>query len=165
MGRCKPCHLARNKADRALRAESGMCVRCGVHPAATGKRACGQCSSVASEWRIANRQRYLAYNKAWKKAHPESKRVSRRIARRRREARVRGGSLRAADIKFLLKSQKGKCAVCRVKLTRYDIDHVIPLAAGGLHDRHNVQLLCPDCNNRKGAKDPMEFMRSEGFLL
>lgn len=29
----------------------------------------------------------------------------------------------------------------------------------------NVQLLCSRCNLSKGAKHPVEFMQSQGYLL
>jgi hypothetical protein len=29
----------------------------------------------------------------------------------------------------------------------------------------NVQLLCPPCNLKKHAKDPIQFMQERGFLL
>lgn len=32
------------------------------------------------------------------------------------------------------------------------VDHVVPLASGGTHDRSNLQVLCSSCNGRKAAK-------------
>ena len=52
-----------------------------------------------------------------------------------------------------------KCQHCgkRVKLNgsredRPEIDHIVPISAGGAHVWDNVQLLCRDCNSRKSAK-------------
>lgn len=62
--------------------------------------------------------------------------------------------------------QKWKCAICRVSLSKaYHVDHIHPLARGGSHVPANIQLLCPNCNVRKSAKDPMDHMRSLGRLL
>ncbi|MGL5935922.1 MAG: HNH endonuclease, partial [Cetobacterium sp.] len=36
---------------------------------------------------------------------------------------------------------------------------------GGAHCDSNVQLLCPTCNLRKAAKDPVVFMQEMGRLL
>ena len=43
--------------------------------------------------------------------------------------------------------------------------HIIPLALGGANDDLNVQLLTPDCNQRKKAQHPVDYMQSQGFLL
>jgi hypothetical protein len=40
---------------------------------------------------------------------------------------------------------------------RYHVDHVMPLSKDGLHDKDNIQLLCPKCNLSKAAKDPYEW--------
>lgn len=37
----------------------------------------------------------------------------------------------------------------RQKLT---VDHIVPLAAGGTHDRSNLRVLCDRCNGRKAAR-------------
>jgi 5-methylcytosine-specific restriction endonuclease McrA len=63
-------------------------------------------------------------------------------------------------------AQRWRCAICKCSVRdKYDLDHIIPLAKGGAHHRKNVQLLCPTCNRRKGAKDPIEYMQSLGHLL
>ena len=34
----------------------------------------------------------------------------------------------------------------------YHVDHIRALADGGANDRTNLQLLCPTCNIKKGAR-------------
>lgn len=87
--------------------------------------------------------------------------------KRNRKARVRNapGKHSAADIATIFRLQKGKCAVCRMALTKQHVDHIVALAKGGSNDRKNLQLLCPPCNHTKSAKDPVDFMQSKGFLL
>lgn len=54
---------------------------------------------------------------------------------------------------------RGKCTFCQKDLTgllspQFDshMDHIIPLANGGINDVSNLQLLCASCNLSKGAK-------------
>jgi hypothetical protein len=66
----------------------------------------------------------------------------------------------------LFKLQRGKCACCKEPLgDDYHMDHITPLALGGTNTDDNIQLLRAICNRKKGAKDPIEFMQSRGFLL
>ena len=61
-----------------------------------------------------------------------------------------------------------KCAVCAKRFTKANpmqLDHIMPLALGGLHDDSNLQSLCAKCNQRKNAKDPLAFARENGRLL
>lgn len=46
---------------------------------------------------------------------------------------------------------KGKCYWCG-KTCEPTIDHVIPLAKGGLHVAENVVVACMKCNRKKSAK-------------
>lgn len=51
---------------------------------------------------------------------------------------------------------RGHCANCGVAITMEleadgHIDHIVPLAAGGSNDLVNLQLLCKQCNLKKGA--------------
>lgn len=62
--------------------------------------------------------------------------------------------------------QRWRCAACRVDVRKnYHVDHIVALANGGKHEPLNIQLLCPTCNVRKWAKDPVTFMQEKGFLL
>ena len=47
---------------------------------------------------------------------------------------------------------KGACQSCGWRLTpgtRWEIDHVLPLALGGRHDATNLQVLCAQCHGSK----------------
>lgn len=108
-----------------------------------------------------NRERVREGMKRWRAANPEK---VREFSERRKGRKL--GRLPRGTVKRLLELQRGKCPVCRKPLgSKYHVDHIEPLARGGKHDPANVQLLCPSCNVRKSAKDPILFMQSRGFLL
>ena len=76
------------------------------------------------------------------------------------------GRLPNGTVSDLLKLQKGRCIYCDSEIkTKYHLDHIVPLSKGGAHERRNVQLLCPTCNVRKSAKDPIQFAQERGLLL
>lgn len=95
-----------------------------------------------------------------------------RVHKRRKSKEAAGGSFTPADIEQIYKMQRGRCAYCRVPLRRkYQIDHIDP---HGSNDPKNLQLTCsvplsaesPRCNQSKGSKDPLIWVREEfGFLL
>lgn len=72
--------------------------------------------------------------------------------------------LRHLDIGAIGQAQDWKCVYCGVQLTgkfsplkegkRYQRDHIIPLATGGMTEQDNVQLTCSRCNQRKNALMP-----------
>lgn len=100
--------------------------------------------------------RYLTYNKAWKKRNPE--RV--RIYQSKRRAMVKnapGGNYKLQDIQKLKQLQSNKCWWCGKELVKYEIDHRIPLFAGGTNYLNNLVLSCCDCNRKKWVKMPYEF--------
>lgn len=76
------------------------------------------------------------------------------------------GRLQYGTIPALRKLQRNKCAICKASIaSQYHVDHIVPLALGGKHDRANIQLLCPPCNLAKSSRDPIEHMQSLGRLL
>lgn len=77
----------------------------------------------------------------------------RAAAAARRRGRV-VGSYTGADVMELYSRQRGLCVLCgrRLDVVGYHVDHVKALARGGLNVAGNLQLLCPRCNLRKGAR-------------
>lgn len=62
----------------------------------------------------------------------------------------------------LYRDQNKICAVCdeSVKARLMHIDHITPKARGGRDEIENFQLLCSDCNQRKGIKTTAEARRN-----
>lgn len=118
----------------------------------------------ARAYQMANKEKIGLYQLEYRRANPEIIRMG-GIHRR---ARVRNalGSHSPQDIKDLHRTQRRLCVVCKIALRPgFHIDHIVPLKLGGSNGKENLQLLCPDCNRRKHAKDPVKFMQEQGFLL
>lgn len=130
-------------------------------------------------YRIKHKDKYQVWVKSWAKNNPEKmyefsknwrKKNSHRVATWNRNNQAKRklavGTHSIEDILLRLKWQHGMCAACRVDISKkYHVDHYQPLARGGSNYPSNLQLLCQPCNNRKHAKDPIDFYRSLGFLL
>lgn len=76
------------------------------------------------------------------------------------------GSHTDEDVERIAEQQGFRCAYCRVsvKVKRHK-DHIIARARGGSNWPSNLQILCPSCNLKKWAHDPIEFAKSLGNLL
>lgn len=116
-------------------------------------------------WNAKNPEWLRAYSVDYRAANP----LVIQAAHQRRKAKLRGasGSHTAEDILAIAKSQKYRCAYCRIKITSADwhVDHIIPVSRGGSDDPKNLQLTCASCNLRKKDKDPLVFARKLGRLL
>jgi len=119
------------------------------------------------KWRKANpdlvKTTLARAKKAFKERHPLAERI--RAHKRRLLIRENGGTYTEEDVKRLLRMQRSRCAYCRKNLPNYHVDHIIPLARGGMNDARNLQLLCAPCNLEKWCHDPIEFSRQRGLLL
>lgn len=51
------------------------------------------------------------------------------------------------------------CAYCGKELagSYYEIDHIMPVARGGLTEIRNLVLACPECNRAKGDRSPFSW--------
>lgn len=77
----------------------------------------------------------------------------------RRRARKAGGKLSKGLTQRLYAQQNGLCACCGQPLgEKYHLDHIMPLALGGLNEDSNMQLLTARCNLQKSAAHPDEYM-------
>lgn len=64
------------------------------------------------------------------------------------------------DYKYeLYYDQNELCAGCQEKILfkNFHVDHIVPKDRGGGDEKSNLQLLCLNCNSRKGTKDDAEF--------
>lgn len=117
-------------------------------------------------WQREKREREKARWNArkWARNNPEKAKVIRKAASARRRARLLSapGRFYSYHVDIKLQEQGGRCANphCRCELTEFHADHVIPLARGGSNSASNIQLLCPSCNLKKGAKSMEEFLKS-----
>lgn len=110
------------------------------------------------------RERHLARAFDRRKLNKESRRI---WSQNRRARKLQSGGKLSTNIKSRLFSlQKGKCACCGKSLgSNYHLDHIIPLVLGGPNEDSNIQLLRAECNLKKNAKHPIDYMQSKGFLL
>ncbi len=103
-----------------------------------------------------------AMQKRYREANPDKIRLWNRL---RRISQSAAGKVGVAEVRFLMEKQKGRCAICEVRLAKYHIDHIQPLSKGGDNARQNLQLLCPPCNLSKSDRLPIKHMQSIGRLL
>lgn len=117
-----------------------------------------------SEFYWRNRERNLAAMKRWRENNPEKFAAAQRRwqqanqarkteLQRQRLARKLAQFVAEVDEQEIILRDLGICGICGEQIMGpFDLDHVIPLAAGGTHEPNNVQLAHPTCNRRKGAK-------------
>jgi 5-methylcytosine-specific restriction endonuclease McrA len=90
------------------------------------------------------------------------KRHAKRARRKLERARMRGAKVETVNPLAVFERDGWRCHLCR-RLTRRDkrgtihpfapeLDHIVPLAAGGEHSRVNTACARRACNGRKGAR-------------
>lgn len=139
-----------------------------------------------------NREKYLASNRAWAKRNPEKRKAINqrwlertphekmqehwRLFRERhpdriqyQNARMRSvrkglvSTLTADEWKVTLDYFNNECAYCGSTLAIHK-DHVVPCVKGGGFTKENIIPACPDCNNRKKARDMTEWYSAQPFF-
>lgn len=103
----------------------------------------------------------VATLRKYRHANPEK---IREFSQRRHDRKI--GRLPRGTVSRLRNLQRNKCVYCHCSLDDgFHVDHINPLAKGGDHHPLNIQLLCPTCNVRKSARDPIVFAQMQGLLL
>lgn len=179
----KPCSKGHSVERRTA---NGVCLACeNTEEAKETARICSRRHYVKNRDKILlQHEVWRRKNKDYRKNHYEENRKKycemssrRRIEniseyrardrnRRSRKASAEGKHSKS-DIDFLLKMQKGSCANCKCRFPdlHFHVYHINPLSRGGRNDLGNIQLLCPGCNLRKHAKDPVAWARENGRLI
>ena len=59
--------------------------------------------------------------------------------------------------------EEWKCFYCDAELDfeTLTIDHIIPRSKGGSNRADNMVASCRKCNNKKGSRDPIAFLRQK----
>lgn len=128
-------------------ASSGECV------------ACCKAAEIAS--REANRPKSRARLRRYYAANPE-KALANVHHRRARKLNAEIGCRKSYAV-FSKWARNAKCLRCywchrQTKVKKRHLDHIIPLAKGGADSVANLCVSCPNCNRRKSAKLPFEFV-------
>lgn len=115
-------------------------------------------SARARKWRTANREKDRARKAAWYAANRERER------QRQAEWRAENAERRNAnEQRRRARKLNALCGCCTTSdfqsiydlahLAGFEVDHIEPLALGGKHCRHNLQLLTPDDHRAKTSSD------------
>ena len=188
-GRCKPCRKENARKYYEVNREKAAKYQRGYREANKEKIAEYQreyreankdgAAECQRKWREVNRERAAEHKRKWREANREKMSECHRkyretnadkikAGRHNRRAKIKGngGRLSPDIVQTLMTLQKGKCACCGKRLSKgCHLDHIIPIALGGMNTDDNVQLLTPKCNLSKGAKHPVDYMRSKGRLI
>ncbi len=80
-----------------------------------------------------------------------------------RRARRRNLFVEKVDKRTVWDRADGVCGICRtpVKFEAMTMDHIVPLAKGGLHSFANIQLAHEECNLRKGDMLESDYVQTK----
>lgn len=135
---------------------TGMCVECQrLHNKLKRERHGDVCRAACLRWNKENKEYLQNYMKIYIKINKEQRYANVRNYKARK-LKAEGYHTKE-DIQKLLIKQNHLCNECKINLTEYDVDHIIPLSRGGSNGPDNLQLLCPPCNGSKNDKTPEEW--------
>jgi hypothetical protein len=161
---CRDCHRAAVRASRAAHGDRynaerrvkpisiATCKRCGNTFAKLATSPSEYCSESCRH--VASRERGNARHRGRYNSDPAYRAASdahARHQRHRRRVQLHRTDVNAAYVARLLATTK-TCSLCRVRLRnepgprQKQIDHIIPIVAGGTHTHGNLRVICRTCN-------------------
>lgn len=178
---CKPCITTRRRKARRDNPEKTRAISRVEYWQNPARRAVYSARGYARRktdpaWMQRNRQRALDWYHKDIKASRRRRRedYSENIGRirayqalRRYKIKLGGVPFTGSDLREILRLQRGRCAICRKRISGPPSpDHIIPVCDGGTNDRRNIQATHLKCNISKNGSDQILFMRSRfGRLL
>lgn len=139
---CKQCVKARSRVNHEANRERGLERRRAYYAMNRDRQ-----RQVMREWYLANREQHAALARKWRHENPQRK----RDMEQNRRARAGGYHVEDVDRMVVLAIYEGCCGICGepVDAERFDIDHIVPIARGGMHSYENVQPAHGRCNQSK----------------
>lgn len=118
----------------------------------------GRKLELQQAWREANPNYIGDYQRQWRDENRERARDQWRKAAHIRRAREAEAFIEAVDPLTVYETHQGICGICQlpVDAKEFEIDHIIPIAKGGLHGYSNVQPAHRFCNRSKRDRIPEE---------
>jgi 5-methylcytosine-specific restriction endonuclease McrA len=105
-------------------------------------------------YRASNAERIALYQSQYYLAHPG---ISREKYAKRRALEIDAmGDLPCNWVYVLLSYYGSSCLSCGSQ-ENLEMDHVVPLSRGGMHDLSNMQILCRTCNRSKGNRNSNDY--------
>lgn len=120
-------------------------------------------AAIQKRWRIENAERMTELQKRWRKANPEKVISQRSLGNHRRRARMRAAFVEDVPPLEIFERDNWQCqipgclypdepvklGVGRSNPLLASLDHIVPLAKGGLHERSNLTTAHIRCNKVK----------------
>lgn len=113
---------------------------------------------IAREWRSRNVETARSNTDAWRKRNPERYHFYSQKRRAMKLDAICEHGEECVGPEFTSELLGRPCEYCGDASEH--IDHFYPLSRGGLHCRENLRPACADCNKRKWARDPHEWLAS-----
>lgn len=142
--------------ERGQRFCSNSCRQVMAVPAAPPPRPCHECGVIFTPGRTSGGRRIFCSAPCARRA---ARRVAKALDRARRKA-IRSVTVERVRPFAVFERDGWRCRICGVMTPRslrgtYDpcapeLDHIVPLAAGGEHSYRNTHCACRDCNGKKG---------------
>jgi 5-methylcytosine-specific restriction endonuclease McrA len=104
-------------------------------------------------WVKQNPDKAYRNTKRWRRANPETLRLSHVVSNANKNAKLHGARSKITLKQFIALLKKfGNVCVCCGKPGPLGCDHVVPLSKGGSHSIRNIQPMLPACNRRKRTR-------------
>ena len=111
----------------------------------------------ARKWRQENPDKCREYHQRYAEKYVEKERVRASNKQAKRNALKKQNGVFKVRYKDLAKIYAMPCTYCGER-GNIHVDHVIPIAKGGVHGIGNLQPLCESCNTSKADKYMIEWV-------